>query len=106
MELFNNGGGGGEGDSFWSRDTLGDPFLYPTNDGDNVHLNSTAPNPNTSQLSITADNAGAIELLNFGPGDSEIEFDVKWQGGDYIAANTVVGSLQLMMGRRLVCQPI
>ncbi len=88
----------GGGSNFWSRDTSGDAFLYPTTNGDNVHLNSAVPNPNSSQLSITANGAGAIELLNFGAGDQEIEFDVKWVGGDYIAANTIVGSLQFING--------
>ncbi len=85
----------GGGDSLWSRDCSGAPFLFPTNPGDIVCLDSCSVNPNDSQLSITAGGCGAIQLLNYGPGDQEIEFDTKWVGGTYISQATTTSSLQV-----------
>lgn len=74
------------GSSFWSRDTSGDPFLYPTTDGDDVHINSTIA-PDSSQLLLESNGLGALDLLSYAPGDQEIHFDTKWTGGDYKSTN-------------------
>lgn len=56
-------------------------------------INSPDLNPNDSQLQITANGQGALQLLNYGPGDQEVLFDVKWLGGTYIAAHTTVAAI-------------
>ncbi len=76
--------------ALWSRDISGTPFLYPTNSGDNVRLNSIAA-PNDAQFNIKANGLGTLELLNYGAGDQEIHFDVEWVGGGYVAQNTTIG---------------
>ncbi len=56
-------------------------------------LNNTAVTPDRDQFSIQANGAGNIGMLNFGPGDQEIHFDVTWTGANYIANNTVVSQI-------------
>ncbi len=60
---------------------------------DVLSLNSTNGNPDYDQFSIKANDLGALNLLNWGPGDQEIHFDVEWTGGQYIARNTTVSSI-------------
>ncbi len=88
----------GSGSSFWSRDTTtnDEPFLYPTNNGDGVHLNSVSATPDNDQLAITANGLGALSFLNWGPGDQEIHGDVLWRNGGYLAKNTTVNSMWML----------
>lgn len=84
---INNGSGKLAGD---------DSFIYRNG---TVGINSTSVNPDNSQLSISADSLGALELLNFGPGDQEVHFDVNWVGGEYIATNTIIGMIGEINGQ-------
>lgn len=95
VQPTNSGGSGGsETLAQVSANSLTQPdstYTIPTDIG--VIFNSTDLNPSIAQVNITADGQGALELLNYGPGDQEIHFDVNWIGNTYIAQNTTIAMI-------------